>query len=98
MKLSGQFLEVCRVLVVYYFNPTKVRSFAFGCFAYDAFISQQGNSRNAISSATSGCDDGARIVAFRQDYVLRISGGAPPDSFENVHRMKSQVRITERGV
>lgn len=48
-------------------------------------IAQQRDPRQALIDAMSGRDDGAGIVTFGENDVLRSGSGALADSFENVH-------------
>ena len=63
---------------------TQVDTFTFGGFPNDCFIAQQGNACNVLARAHGSGYYGPRVVAFRQNNMLRIAGSALPQCLEYV--------------
>ena len=71
--------------MIYNFDAAKIGPFALCGLSNGCFVSEQSNTSHPIARANGRCNDRARIVSFRQDNVLKLSGGALADSFEYGH-------------
>lgn len=95
MKKRGHLFEIRGTTMIYNFDATEIGAFALCGLSNGCFVSEQSNTSHPIARANCRGNDRARIVSFRQDYVLELCGGALADSFKYGHG--GDVRIDPGG-